>query len=490
MSCLGQQRRENRADVAVAARDEDPHRTLVSRVVDAGDTRADARHYRQTGQPPPMPINWDTVPEDATSGAGDARARCGSSSRFRAASTGDGVRETLAVLAREVPLELIETPSGTAVFDWTRAARVDDPRRLHRGARRNARSSTSPTPRCTSSATARRSIDRRHASRAARARLHPPRRPDLVPYRTSYWEEQWGFCMSRRQLDSLARGTLSRRRSTRRSPTARSPPASSGSRARARRSSCSAPTSAIRRSRTTTSRASSSSGRSRGRSHAQELALHLPPPLEPGHARAALLARTATARRSTGSRHGLALSCVGDPRAAPLQAQPARRRADRPGRRPRARRRCRAGIVSDWEPRGGDERQFCSPGFDLPVGVLSRTPHGLLPEYHSSADNLDFVSPPRSAARCAPRSRSIDLVETNAVYREPLPLRRAAARPARPLPGRARRHEPRDRPALDAQPRRRRARPARDRRALRPALRGDPAAAAELERHGLLERLP
>src|SRR5262249_47047993 len=47
--------------------------------------------------------------------------------------------------------------------------------------------------------------------------------------------------------------------------------------------------------------------------------------------------------------------------------------------------------VTDFIPIGYDERQFCSPGFNLPVGCLMRTPHGQFPEYHTSADNLDFV---------------------------------------------------------------------------------------------------
>lgn len=47
--------------------------------------------------------------------------------------------------------------------------------------------------------------------------------------------------------------------------------------------------------------------------------------------------------------------------------------------------------IKDFSPYGYDERQFCSPGFNLPVGCLTRTPYGEFPEYHTSADNLDFV---------------------------------------------------------------------------------------------------
>jgi aminopeptidase-like protein len=48
--------------------------------------------------------------------------------------------------------------------------------------------------------------------------------------------------------------------------------------------------------------------------------------------------------------------------------------------------------IRDFSPYGYDERQYCSPGFNLAVGSLTRTPHGQYPQYHTSADNLDFIS--------------------------------------------------------------------------------------------------
>jgi len=50
-------------------------------------------------------------------------------------------------------------------------------------------------------------------------------------------------------------------------------------------------------------------------------------------------------------------------------------------------------VMENFSPYGYDERQYCSPGFDLPVGLLTRSPWGRFPEYHSSADDLTFIKP-------------------------------------------------------------------------------------------------
>jgi aminopeptidase-like protein len=50
-------------------------------------------------------------------------------------------------------------------------------------------------------------------------------------------------------------------------------------------------------------------------------------------------------------------------------------------------------ATEDFIPYGYDERQYNSPGFKLPVGALMRTPNGRYPQYHTSDDNLDFITP-------------------------------------------------------------------------------------------------
>jgi aminopeptidase-like protein len=69
--------------------------------------------------------------------------------------------------------------------------------------------------------------------------------------------------------------------------------------------------------------------------------------------------------------------------------------------------------VLPWEPWGGDERQYCSPGFDLPVGSLMRTPHGEFDGYHTSADGLERIRPESLAEAVDTCLDLVEVLETN-----------------------------------------------------------------------------
>jgi len=115
-------------------------------------------------------------------------------------------------------------------------------------------------------------------------------------------------------------------------------------------------------------------------------------------------------------RHGLVLSGIGD--RSPLSYKRSRQGTAEIDRAVTCilRDSGREHRIMDFSPYGYDERQFCSPGFNLPVGRLSRAPHGQFPQYHTSADNLDFVAP-ESLAEAAETCLAIcDLLEANRTY--------------------------------------------------------------------------
>ncbi len=119
--------------------------------------------------------------------------------------TGDGVRETLRIIAREVPIEIKEVPSGTNVLDWTvprewniRDAWIKDPqgRRVVDFRTHNLHVVNYSVP-----------VHARLTLDDLLPHLHTlPDNPDWIPYRTTYYEEAWGFCLSQRQLESLLPG--------------------------------------------------------------------------------------------------------------------------------------------------------------------------------------------------------------------------------------------------------------------------------------------
>jgi aminopeptidase-like protein len=74
-------------------------------------------------------------------------------------------------------------------------------------------------------------------------------------------------------------------------------------------------------------------------------------------------------------------------------------------------------TIEPFEPYGYDERQYCSPGFDLPVGSLTRTPWGRYPEYHTSADDLGLIRPEALAGSLVRYLEVIERLEADRVYR-------------------------------------------------------------------------
>jgi aminopeptidase-like protein len=72
--------------------------------------------------------------------------------------------------------------------------------------------------------------------------------------------------------------------------------------------------------------------------------------------------------------------------------------------------------ILDFSPYGYDERQFCSPGFNLSIGRLSRLPFGEFPEYHTSADNLNFISSENLSESLTFLLRIVQVIEGNIKY--------------------------------------------------------------------------
>ena len=75
------------------------------------------------------------------------------------------------------------------------------------------------------------------------------------------------------------------------------------------------------------------------------------------------------------------------------------------------------GVVIDFSPYGYDERQYCSPGFNLPVGCLMRSVWGSFPEYHTSADNLEFIHAEQLAESVLTCLSVVEVLEDNRTYR-------------------------------------------------------------------------
>jgi aminopeptidase-like protein len=304
--------------------------------------------------------------------------------------TGDGVRRTLEVVDREVGLVVHEVPTGTAVLDWTvpREWNVRDAWVAGADGRRVIDFRASNLHLLGYSVPVRATMP---LAELKRHLFTIPEHPDWIPYRTSYYAERWGFCASQRLVDSLPEGdyevcvdaTLADGHLTYGEHVV---PGETDEEVLVTCHVCH-PSLANDNLSGIAVAARLARLLGQGRPRYTHRFLFIPGTI----GSITWLARNED--RVGRIRHGLVLACLGDPGRLTYKRS---RRGDTEVDRAVAHVLASSGRpheLQDFTPYGYDERQFCSPGFDLPVGCLSRTPYARYPEYHTSADDLDLVRP-------------------------------------------------------------------------------------------------
>ncbi len=327
--------------------------------------------------------------------------------------TGDGVRQTLREIGAHIDLELHEVATGTPVLDWTiprewniRDAWIKNERgeKIVDFKRSNLHVMSYSVP-----------VQRRMSLAELKKHIYTlPDQPDLIPYRTSYYAENWAFCMPHRQFAALCDETYE---------------VSIDS---------------------SLENGHLSYGEYFHKGETEDeflLSAHVCHPSLANDNCSGIALLTHLAKRISGLRtrysyrflfapgtigaitwlarneehvhrikHGLVVSMVGD-RGGPTYKRSRRGNADidcamihalnHSGLSP---------VVEDFYPYGYDERQYCSPGFNLPVGLFSRSKFGAIPEYHTSADNLDFIRADALGESYRLINETIGAIEGNATY--------------------------------------------------------------------------
>jgi aminopeptidase-like protein len=328
--------------------------------------------------------------------------------------TGDGLRQSLGLIAEEIPLRLTEVPSGTQVFDWTvprewnvRDAYIAtlDGRRVVDFAVSNLHLLQYSVP-----------VDRIVEREELRRHLHTlPQTPNWVPYRTSYYSENWGFCLSQQQAEQLTEERYRVVIDTTLAPghLTYGEFVLPGARAEEVLVSCHSCHPSLANDNLSGIAVAVMLARRLMARQQRRLTyrfLFIPGTI------GSLAWLAANEARVPLVTHGLVLSCLGD--GAPFTYKQSRRGTA-------AIDRIAAHVLQasgephrllPFIPYGYDERQYCSPGFDMPVGCLMRSPNGTFPEYHTSADNLGFITPAALVGALETLTRIVDVIEGDAAY--------------------------------------------------------------------------
>ena len=327
--------------------------------------------------------------------------------------TGDGVAQTLNIIKRDIPLTIHKIPTKTKVFDWEvpKEWNIKDAYIMNsRGekivdfAKSNLHVVSYSVP-----------VDRSVTLRVLKEHLHTlPEHPDWIPYRTTYYKEDWGFCMTHNEFkkltddvyevcidSSLKDGYLTYAEYCIPGETSEEVLISTHI---CHPSLCN----------------DNLSGISVATFLAQELRrrklrysyrfIFIPGTI------GAITWLSMNESRVKNIRHGLVAALLGsDGSFTYKRSALGNAEIDQVVEAVLKKRGVDHKIV-DYSPYGYDERQFCSPGFNLPVGSLTRTSFGQYPEYHTSADNLELVKPGALEGSLQIYREVINMLESNKRY--------------------------------------------------------------------------
>lgn len=327
--------------------------------------------------------------------------------------TGNGFRQTMEILQSYIPIQIHEVPSGTTVFDWVipkewniRDAYIKNPKgeKVADFQKSNLHVLNYSVP-----------VKKVLSLKELKEHLFTlPDHPDWVPYKTSYYKENWGFCLSHNQfmelrdgeyevfIDStLENGSLSYGELY-----------LQGEEEGEVLISCHACHPSLANDNLSGVSLSTVLAKHLGRISHRFSYRFLFIPGTIGAITWLSLNETSVNR----IKHGLVITGVGDSGKITYKKS---RCGDAEIDRSAAhvlKHSGQAYDIIDFSPYGYDERQYCSPGFNLPVGCLSRTPYRRYPEYHTSADDLTFVRPQTLGDSFSAVLSILEVLEGNFTY--------------------------------------------------------------------------
>lgn len=327
--------------------------------------------------------------------------------------TGNGLRETLSRIGALIPIRMTEVPTGTQVFDWT----IPREWNVHDAYIKNARGQKIVDLSDSSLHLMSYSTPVKRVVPLAELKSHLytiPERPHSIPYRTSYYKEDWGFCLPHAQMASLPDdlyeicidstlkdGSLTYGECF--------IPGQSSDEILISTHVCHPALANDNLSGIVTAVALAQQLSRRKLRYSYRF-LFVPGTI------GAIAWLALNQQQTVSIKHGLVLTGIGN--RSPFHYKKSRR-GDAEIDRAMALVLRSSGEpyeILDFSPYGYDERQYCSPGFNLPVGCLMRSVWGTFPEYHTSDDNLEFISAEKLEGALRLCVSLMEVLEHNGTY--------------------------------------------------------------------------